>query len=249
MKALAPLLSLALLAPIAGCKGGLSGASSASVTPQTEEQKTLYALGLMLGMRISSFNLSAAELEYVKAGLTDSVTSAKPKVDVAAYRPRIGELESKRFEKRATDEKARAKTFLEEAAKEPGAQKLPSGLVYKTLKPGTGESPAASDTVKVHYHGTLTSGQVFDSSVQRNEPAEFPLDRVVKCWTEGVQKMKVGEKARLVCPAEIAYGDRGSPPVIPGGATLIFEVELLGIKKKDAPAPALTPSQSPGAIK
>jgi len=86
--------------------------------------------------------------------------------------------------------------------------------------------------VRVHYHGTLTDGTVFDSSVQRGQPAEFPLNQVIPCWTEGVQRMKVGEKARLVCPSEVAYGDRGAPPNIPGGATLIFDVELLSIRGK-----------------
>jgi FKBP-type peptidyl-prolyl cis-trans isomerase FkpA/FKBP-type peptidyl-prolyl cis-trans isomerase FklB len=99
------------------------------------------------------------------------------------------------------------------------------------LKVGTGPSPAATDKVKVHYHGTLTDGTVFDSSVQRGEPITFPLDGVIGCWTEGVQKMKVGGKARLVCPSETAYGERGAPPRIKPGATLVFEVELLEIVK------------------
>jgi FKBP-type peptidyl-prolyl cis-trans isomerase FkpA len=97
------------------------------------------------------------------------------------------------------------------------------------LKPGTGASPKATDTVKVHYRGTLTNGTEFDSSYKRNEPTSFPLNRVIACWTEGVQKMKVAGKARLVCPSSIAYGDRGSPPSIPGGATLVFEIELLEV--------------------
>jgi FKBP-type peptidyl-prolyl cis-trans isomerase FkpA len=126
----------------------------------------------------------------------------------------------------ATDPKA----YLDKAASEPGAIRTASGLIYKELTPGTGPSPKATDTVKVHYRGTLVDGKVFDSSYERNEPAEFPLNQVIRCWTEGVQKMKVGGKSRLVCPANIGYGDRGSPPEIPGGATLIFEIELLGIR-------------------
>jgi FKBP-type peptidyl-prolyl cis-trans isomerase FkpA len=103
--------------------------------------------------------------------------------------------------------------------------------VYKTMTAGTGASPKASDTVKVHYHGTMPDGRVFDSSVQRGEPVEFALNQVIPCWTEGVQKMKVGEKARFVCPPEIAYGAGGTPDgTIPPGATLVFEVELIGIK-------------------
>ncbi len=105
-----------------------------------------------------------------------------------------------------------------------------SGLIYQSLTTGTGPSPKASDTVRVHYHGTLADGKVFDSSVQRGQPAEFPLNRVIPCWTEGVQMMKVGGKAKLTCPPQIAYGARGAAGVIPPNATLTFEVELLGIK-------------------
>jgi FKBP-type peptidyl-prolyl cis-trans isomerase FkpA/FKBP-type peptidyl-prolyl cis-trans isomerase FklB len=121
--------------------------------------------------------------------------------------------------------------FLEKAAKEKGARKTPSGLVVIELKPGTGETPAATDRVKVHYHGTLSDGTVFDSSVDRGQPATFPLNRVIPCWTEGVQTIKVGGKSRLVCPAAIAYGDRGAPPKIKPGATLVFDVELIEIVK------------------
>ena len=110
------------------------------------------------------------------------------------------------------------------------SQTLASGLVYQSLKEGTGASPKATDTVRVHYHGTLADGKVFDSSVQRGQPAEFPLNRVIPCWTEGVQMMKVGGKAKLTCPPQIAYGARGAAGVIPPNATLTFEVELLGIK-------------------
>ena len=110
----------------------------------------------------------------------------------------------------------------------PGAIRTASGLVYRELKAGAGASPKATDVVTVHYRGTLVDGVEFDSSYKRNEPAKFPLNQVIPCWTEGVQKMKVGGKSQLVCPSNIAYGDRGSPPDIPGGATLIFEVELLG---------------------
>jgi FKBP-type peptidyl-prolyl cis-trans isomerase FkpA len=121
------------------------------------------------------------------------------------------------------------KAYLEKAAAEPGAVKTASGLIYRELRPGSGPSPMATDTVKVNYKGTLPDGTEFDSSYKRNEPATFPLNRVIPCWTEGVQKMKVGGKSQLVCPASIAYGEAGSPPAIPGGATLVFEIELLGI--------------------
>jgi FKBP-type peptidyl-prolyl cis-trans isomerase FkpA len=115
------------------------------------------------------------------------------------------------------------------AAKEPGAQVTPSGLVFRSLKEGTGPNPQAGDKVRVHYRGTFADGKEFDSSYARGQPAEFPLDRVIKCWTEGVQRIKVGGKAVLTCPPAIAYGERGAGGVIPPGATLQFEVELLGI--------------------
>jgi FKBP-type peptidyl-prolyl cis-trans isomerase FkpA len=120
----------------------------------------------------------------------------------------------------------------EAAAKEPGAVVTASGLVYRSLTEGTGASPSASDKVKVHYRGTFPDGREFDSSYKRNQAIEFPLSGVIKCWTEGVQRMKVGGKAKLTCPAAIAYGDRGAGGVIPPNATLLFEVELLGINGK-----------------
>ena len=105
-----------------------------------------------------------------------------------------------------------------------------SGLIYQTLKEGRGPSPAATDTVRVHYRGTLADGREFDSSYKRGEPTEFPLNRVIPCWTEGVQLMKPGGKARLTCPPAIAYGERGAGGVIPPNATLQFEIELLSVR-------------------
>ena len=128
---------------------------------------------------------------------------------------------------------AKNKVFLEKTAKEKGVKKTDSGLLYKITKKGRGKSPKVTDTVKVHYHGTFINGDVFDSSVQRKKPAEFPLNRVIPCWTEGVQKIKVGGKGRLICPPNIAYGERGRA-TIPGGSVLVFEVELLEIVKKKA---------------
>jgi FKBP-type peptidyl-prolyl cis-trans isomerase FkpA len=123
------------------------------------------------------------------------------------------------------------KAFQDKAAQEPGAVRTESGLIYQELKAGTGSSPRAWDTVMAHYRGTTIDGKEFDSSYKRGEPEMFPLGDVIPCWTEGLQRMKVGGKARLVCPPALAYGDRGVPPDIAGGATLVFEVELVDIRK------------------
>lgn len=191
---------------------------------KTEDDKTFYALGLSIGRSIEVFQLSKTELEFVKKGITDAATGVKPAVDLEKYGPKLQPLAKARQDKISA-------AFLEKAAKEKGVVKLPSGVLYTELKAGKGATPKATDTVKVHYRGTLTNGTEFDSSIKRGEPAEFPLNGVIKCWTEGVQKIKVGGKAKLVCPSDVAYGDRGSPPTIPPGATLVFEVELLEIKK------------------
>jgi FKBP-type peptidyl-prolyl cis-trans isomerase FkpA/FKBP-type peptidyl-prolyl cis-trans isomerase FklB len=208
-----------------------SVSSAAAQAPQTEEQKTLYAIGLALSHGLAPFALTEAELEQVKSGLTDGVLNRDKKVDLQTYGPKIQELQKARATAVAANEKKSGQAFLDKAAAEKGATKTASGLVMTTLKPGTGESPKATDKVKVHYHGTLIDGTVFDSSVQRKEPATFTLNQVIRCWTEGVQLMKVGGKSRLVCPSEIAYGDRGAGGRIRPGSTLVFEVELLEIVK------------------
>jgi len=210
---------------------GLSAAFAATPEPTNDDQKTLYALGQAISQSLGSFNLSETELDMVKTGLTDGVLKRPGKVDMQAFGPKIQQLQQSRAAAVAEGEKKAGTAFLTKAAAEPGATKTESGVIIKTIKPGKGVSPKATDTVKVHYHGTLIDGTVFDSSVQRNEPATFPLGNVIKCWTEGVQQMKVGGKSRLVCPSNLAYGDRGSPPVIKPGATLVFEVELLDIVK------------------
>jgi FKBP-type peptidyl-prolyl cis-trans isomerase FkpA/FKBP-type peptidyl-prolyl cis-trans isomerase FklB len=199
---------------------------------KTEDDKTLYALGLALSRNLAPFELSAADLETVKLGLTDGILNKEKKVDLDTYGPKIQQLAQARAAVAAGKEKKASEAFLAKAAAEKGTKKTDSGLIYSEITPGTGDQPKATDTVKVHYQGTLIDGTVFDSSVQRGEPATFPLNGVIKCWTEGVQMMKVGGKSKLICPSDIAYGDHGSPPKIKPGATLIFETELLEIVKK-----------------
>ena len=209
-------------------------AFAAAPDPATDDQKTLYALGVAMSQSLAGFTLSESELEFVKAGLTDGTLKRPPKVELQAYGPKIQLLQQARSAVIADGEKKVGAVFQAKAAAEPGATKTASGLIIKPLKPGTGASPKVTDTVKVHYHGTLTDGTVFDSSVQRGEPATFPLGQVIPCWTEGVQQIKVGGKSRLVCPPSLAYSDRGAPPKIKPGATLVFEVELLEIVKAPA---------------
>jgi len=193
----------------------------------TDDQKIVYAVGLSMAQQLSQLGLSRAELEIVKQALTDSA-AGKPAEDLNTWGPKINSFAQARATRAAAAEKANSKAFLDAAAAEPGATRAASGLVYRELAAGTGPSPKATDKVRVNYRGTLTNGTEFDSSYKRNTPLEIPLNQVIPCWTEGMQKMKVGGKAKLVCPSDIAYGDQGRPG-IPPGATLVFEVELLGI--------------------
>lgn len=203
----------------------------AAVELKTEDQKTFYALGLALARQLSVFSLAPAELELVKQGFADATSGAKPAVDLDAYTPKIQEVAQARFKAQGEKLAASGKDFLDKAAKEKGAVKTNSGLVYLPLKEGTGAIPTETDKVRVNYRGSFTDGKEFDSSYKRGQPVEFPLNGVIKCWTEGLQKMKVGGKARLVCPPQIAYGEQGAGTVIPPSATLVFEVELLEVKK------------------
>jgi len=200
---------------------------------KTDEQKTLYALGLILSQNLASFNLGAADLDAVKAGITDGVLKKDPKISLSEWGPRIQGLQASRLAVVAAAERKSGEAFLAKAAAEKGATKTASGLIITTLTAGTGPAPQVSDTVKVHYQGTLADGTVFDSSVQRGEPITLPLaGGIIKCWSEGVPLMKVGGKSRLVCPPDLAYGDQGRPPRIKPGATLVFEIEVLEIVKE-----------------
>jgi len=220
-----------------------AGAATAA-TPSGDEDRTLYAMGAIIARSVTPLGLSEEELAELVAGLEDTVRGSAGDFDANAYRSQIQTFTNERRASAAAVEKEAGQAFALEAAAAEGAEQLDSGLVYVEIEAGDGASPTAGDVVKVHYHGTLRDGTVFDSSVDRGEPATFPLGRVIPCWTEGVQKMKVGGKARLVCPSDIAYGDRGSPPTIAPGATLAFDVELLEIV---APPTASAPEPPPGS--
>ena len=216
-------VTLVLGAAAAGC-GRFGGA------PATEQDKTLYALGMIIGRNLQDFNLTSRELDVVKAGMTDVVSKKKPAVDLDVYGPKVDKFHTDRRTARGAEEKKKGQEFVEGAAKEPGAVKTASGAIVRTTKPGTGETPQPTDKVKVHYTGKLIDGTEFDSSRKNGQPITFPLNGVIKCWTEGVGRMKVGEQAKLTCPSDTAYGEGGQRN-IPPGATLVFDVELLGIEK------------------
>jgi FKBP-type peptidyl-prolyl cis-trans isomerase FkpA len=194
-----------------------------------EDPDAFYFLGTAVGRSLQRYDLTDTEFAIVIQGLKDRVDGTERDLDEKVWGPKLQLIANARFAQKAENEKIESADFLIEQAKADGAEKKPSGLIITMTEEGSGASPAATDTVRVHYHGSLRDGTVFDSSVERGQPAEFPLNRVIPCWTEGLQLMKKGSKAQLVCPSEIAYGDKGMPPTIPGGAALVFDVELIDI--------------------
>jgi len=197
---------------------------------QGEDNKTFYAMGHMLGENLTRLKLSTKELENLTLGMKHAANNEKPLVEIEMYRAKIQDLFKSRMDSLASFEKNKGKKFIEEYKLKDGVVITESGLAYRVLKEGTGATPLDSSTVEVHYHGTLIDGTVFDSSVDRGKKISFPLDRVIKGWGEGVQTMKVGGKTEFVIPSDIAYGDAGAPPEIPGGATLIFVIELFDVR-------------------
>ncbi len=236
MRAVAVAVAVLLAAPaVAEDKPAPAAPPAQAPAPKKlDESKTLYGLGLAIARSLDTFSLSPAELDHVISGIKDGV-AGKPKMVLDQnVQQSVSELARERApkaaEKAAAKEKAAGAPYLAKMAKEPGAKKTASGAIVIPEKEGTGATPAATDKVKVNYTGKLVNGNVFDSSVGRG-PAEFALNQVVKCWTEALQTMKVGGKAKVVCPSDIAYGAQGHPPVIPGNAVLTFDVELLDIVK------------------
>ncbi len=220
-----PSLLLVVLAAVACAPG-----APAPKPVVSEQDKTLHALGLGLQKSIDVFKLTPEEFERVVDGMR-AARAGKPEVKFEEFQPKISELARARMSAATGPRKEADAKAVATLAADPKAQKLPSGLIYIPVTEGKGPSPKATDKVKVNYAGTLTDGSEFDSSYKRGQPVSFPLNGVIPCWTEGVQLMKVGGKGKLVCPSAIAYGDNGRPPVIPGGATLVFEIELLAIEK------------------
>jgi FKBP-type peptidyl-prolyl cis-trans isomerase len=207
-----------------------SARAPAKVSPKTDDEKTIYAIGVAIQKSLEAFTLTPAEVELVLAGVRDA-SAGKAEVKLEEKQAAIQQLVTARRAAQGAVLAKQGEGYLEKAAKEPGAVKTASGLVYIPVKEGTGESPTAASQVKVNYEGKLVDGKVFDASARHGGPATFPLKNVIPCWTEGVQKLKVGGKARLVCPSALAYGERGAGGDIPPGATLDFEIELLEILK------------------
>lgn len=206
--------------------------------PKTLMEKVAYGVGLGLGRNLAADDIQL-DLSWMMKGVQDGMTKdVKPLLSDEEYREAMTTFQKTLQEKQlaaaaaAGDKnKAAGAAFLAANAKKQGVVTTKSGLQYQVIKRGTGPSPKATDTVKVHYHGTLLDGTVFDSSVQREEPAEFPVNRVIAGWTEALQLMKVGDKFKLFIPSELAYGERGAGGDIGPNATLVFDVDLLEIVK------------------
>ncbi len=211
-------------------------AASGKPLTRDETQKALYATGFLVFRRspLAQSNLSKEDLQTVLKGFADAALSKPLDFDPDIVMPKLEQLFAEQRERFAVDEKKRGVAFLEKAAMEPRAQKLPSGLVYIEVSPGHGRSPRPTDTVQVNYRGELISGREFDSTYKRGVPTQLALTGVIHCWAEAIVKMKVGGKSKLVCPSELAYGERGVGGTIPPGSALIYEVELLSILSADA---------------
>jgi FKBP-type peptidyl-prolyl cis-trans isomerase FkpA len=224
---------LKLAAPVAALALAMTGpAISADAESMSEDDKVFYYLGTAQGSALRSnlapLNLSDDELVMVQEGLRDALSGTAIALDDAVYGQRLNEVVQGRMAANAVREEAAASDYIGKMAAESGAVTTDSGIVILEMKAGTGDSPTADSTVTAHYHGTLRDGTVFDSSVTRGQPFTASLAKVIPCWREAIPTMKEGGKSKITCPAELAYGERGSG-AIPGGAALTFEVELIEV--------------------
>jgi FKBP-type peptidyl-prolyl cis-trans isomerase FkpA len=210
----------------------------------TDELKIAYTMGFLSGQNTLRYRFRPEEWSAYLAGLEQAAAKKAPATDTDEWRPKIQAFLAGRDAEGSAENKKVAVDFLQRVAAEPGARKMPSGLVLRTVTPGSGASPVETDQVKVKYRGRLVDGTEFDSSEKHGGSVTFGVKGVIPCWTEALKLMKVGETAEVYCPSEIAYGDRGAAPKIPGGAALHFTVELLEIV---TPRPATTEPQAPEA--
>ena len=200
---------------------------------ETDADKVSYGIGLQLGQQVKGQSFPGFSLDALVVGLSDIFENKPlrfPEDEMHAAFSAINQLVQEEASKAAESNKADGKAYLEENAKKDGVITTASGLQYEIIKEGDGPKPSQTDMVVTHYHGTLIDGTVFDSSVERGEPAQFPVNGVIQGWIEALQMMPVGSKWRLHIPSNLAYGDQGSAPVIPAGATLVFDIELIEIK-------------------
>ena len=210
-----------------GCKRPAGGFSA---EPKSEEEKTFYTIGVDIGRTLEDFNPSPAELQMVYAGLDDHMNHRPLKVDFDKNRPKIAEMSAARRRIVADLHRAKGKAALEEASKQPGARLLPSGMVIRSLRPGTGPAPKRSDTVTVHYEGRSLDGKLFDTSANNKGPVELKVQETVPCWINGLLEMKAGEKARFTCPAELIAIGGHAPGGLHEGAAAVYDVELIEVK-------------------
>lgn len=208
---------------------GAAGAQAEERLSAEDRNKALYTLGALMGSQLGDLELNDEELERLMAGFRDEVSGRDLELDPREHMPQLNAFVSQRQEQATGRMRESQQRYIDEFVEE-GGTRTESGLAYRIIEPGRGGKPGASDTVEVHYEGRLTDGTVFDSSHRRGESISFPLDQVIPGWTEGLQLIAPGGSIQLVIPSELAYGDRGSPPAIPGGATLIFDVELIDVK-------------------
>jgi FKBP-type peptidyl-prolyl cis-trans isomerase FklB len=222
---LAACMSFASLISCNGQKG------KSNVTLKNQADSVAYGIGVSIGQNMKKDGLDSLNLDLLtngmKAAMHGDSTSLNAQQAQSVIQAYLGEKQKQKAEAALSV----GKKFLEENKKKPGVTELPSGLQYQVMKAGTGPMPKETDTVSVHYHGTLIDGTVFDSSVEKGQPIEWPVNQFVKGWTEALQLMPVGSKWKLWVPSNLGYGDRAQGPKIPANSTLIFEIELLGIKK------------------
>jgi FKBP-type peptidyl-prolyl cis-trans isomerase len=218
--------------------GGVASTQPAAATTQASPEQykaAAYGIGFQLGSELKRGGMTI-DPNTVADGIRDGLAGGESKVKESDIRDAMRAIQKEMTERVTAKARAEGDAFRAENGKKANVITTASGLQIEITKEGTGATPTAADTIRVHYTGTLIDGTKFDSSIDRNEPAEFPLANVIPGWTEGFQKLKVGSKARLVIPPAIGYGARGFPPDIPPNATLIFDVELLDIVKKGDPA-------------
>ena len=220
--------------------------AAATAAPKSDNDKTFYALGVLLSRNLTAFDLSSAEGKLVTQGLADGIAH-HPAVDPEAYTTQVQALERTRLGALDERQKVAGQAMIDKAAALPGAQKTTSGLVYIPLVAGTGATPDKGDRVSVLYEGKLSDGTVFDSTAKHGgQPVPLNVTGVIPCWTEALQLMKVGGKSRVICPATLAYGDRGAMPTILPGSSLEFHIELVDILPKAPPPAAGAPPATGG---